>query len=132
MKIIEIETRRRVEFIEITASVKKAVKESKIKEGICIIFSPHTTAGLLINENADPSVRKDIISQLEKLVPQDGRYSHLEGNADAHIKSSLLGNSLNLIIHEEELILGTWQGIYFCEFDGPRKRKVYLKLISSQ
>jgi len=132
MKIIEIETRRRVEFIEITASVKKAVKESKIKEGICVIFSPHTTAGLLINENADPSVRKDIISQLEKLVPQDGRYSHLEGNADAHIKSSLLGNSLNLIIHEGELILGTWQGIYFCEFDGPRKRKVYLKLVSSQ
>ena len=130
MRIIKVRTHKKVEFIEITRSVEEVVKENKIKEGICVIFSPHTTAGLLINENADPSVRKDIISQLEKLVPQDGRYSHLEGNADAHIKSSLLGNSLNLIIHEGELILGTWQGIYFCEFDGPRERKVYLKLIS--
>ena len=131
MKIIKVRTHKKVEFIEITRSVEEVVKESKIKEGVCIIFCPHTTAGLLINENADPSVRKDIISQLEKLVPQDGRYSHLEGNADAHIKSSLLSSSLNLIIHEGELILGTWQGIYFCEFDGPRERKVYLKLISA-
>ncbi|OQX81698.1 MAG: hypothetical protein B6D56_01875 [Candidatus Omnitrophica bacterium 4484_70.1] len=130
MRIIKVRTHKKVEFIEITRSVEEVVKENKIKEGICVIFSPHTTAGLLINENADPSVRKDIIGQLEKLVPQDGEYSHLEGNADAHIKSSLLGNSLNLIIHEGELILGTWQGIYFCEFDGPRERKVYLKLIS--
>ena len=131
MKIIKVRTHKKVEFIEITRSVEEVVKESKIKEGVCIIFCPHTTAGLLINENADSSVRKDIISQLEKLVPQDGRYSHLEGNADAHIKSSLLSSSLNLIIHEGELILGTWQGIYFCEFDGPRERKVYLKLISA-
>ena len=130
MKIIKVRTHKKVEFIEITRSVEEVVKESKIKEGICIIFCPHTTAGLLINENADPSVREDIISQLERLVPRDGRYSHLEGNADAHIKSSLLSSSLNLIIHEGELILGTWQGIYFCEFDGPRERKVYLKLIS--
>lgn len=131
MKIIKVRTHKKVEFIEITRSVEEVVKESKIKEGVCIIFCPHTTAGLLINENADPSVRKDIISQLEKLVPQDGEYSHLEGNADAHIKSSLLSSSLNLIIHEGKLILGTWQGIYFCEFDGPRERKVYLKLISA-
>jgi len=131
MKIIEIKTKKRIEFIEITESVGKIVKESKIREGICVIFCPHTTAGLTINENADPSVRKDIISHLEKIVPPRGNYSHLEGNADSHIKSSFLGSSLNLIIHQEKLVLGTWQGIYFCEFDGPRQRKVYLKLISA-
>jgi secondary thiamine-phosphate synthase enzyme len=112
--------------------VEKIVKDAKIKEGICVIFCPHTTAGLAMNENADPSVQKDIIEHLEALVPADKNFSHSEGNSDSHIKSSLLGISLNVIIENGELVLGTWQGIYFCEFDGPRRRNVYVKLIGEK
>jgi secondary thiamine-phosphate synthase enzyme len=95
------------------------------------VFCPHTTAGLTINENADPAVKADIIKYLEKLVPENSRFSHSEGNSDAHIKSSLMGNSLNIIIENSKLILGTWQGIYFCEFDGPRNREIYVKIMSN-
>ncbi|MDD5195473.1 MAG: secondary thiamine-phosphate synthase enzyme YjbQ [Candidatus Omnitrophica bacterium] len=129
MNIIEIKTSKRNEFIDITLQVQGAVKDSKVKEGLCVIFCPHTTAALTINENADPSVQKDILEYMEKLVPVHKNYSHSEGNSDAHIKSSLVGCSVNVIIENSTLVLGTWQGIYFCEFDGPRQRKVYVKII---
>jgi len=131
MNSIAINTSKRTEFVDITPRIEKFVKESKIKDGLCVVFCPHTTAGLTINENADPSVRKDIINHLEELVPEDKGYSHSEGNSDSHIKSSLLGSSLNIIIENNSLALGTWQGIYFCEFDGPRQRNVYIKIIKN-
>ncbi|MFA6281914.1 MAG: secondary thiamine-phosphate synthase enzyme YjbQ [Candidatus Omnitrophota bacterium] len=130
MNKISINTTKRTEFIDITAKVEKVVKDSKIKDGLCIVFCPHTTAALTINENADPSVQKDIIKHLEELVPANKGYSHSEGNSDAHIKASLLGSSLNIIIEDGNLALGTWQGIYFCEFDGPRDRQVWVKIIN--
>ncbi len=132
MEKISIKTATRVEFIDITSRIAKIVKDAKIKDGLCVIFCPHTTAALTINENADPSVQKDIIKHLEELVPADKGYSHSEGNSDAHIKSALLGSSLNVIIEDGSLALGTWQGIYFCEFDGPRNRNVYVKLIGEK
>jgi secondary thiamine-phosphate synthase enzyme len=131
MNSIAINTSKRTEFVDITPRIEKFVKDSKIKDGLCVVFCPHTTAGLTINENADPSVRKDIINHLEELVPEDKGYSHSEGNSDSHIKSSLLGSSLNIIIENNSLALGTWQGIYFCEFDGPRQRNVYIKIIKN-
>ncbi|MDD4183458.1 MAG: secondary thiamine-phosphate synthase enzyme YjbQ [Candidatus Omnitrophica bacterium] len=131
MDKIGINTVKRTEFVDITSKVEKIVKDSKIKDGLCVIFCPHTTAGLTINENADPSVKKDIIEHLEDLVPSGKNYLHSEGNSDAHIKSSLLGNSLNIIIEDGSLTLGTWQGIYFCEFDGPRERQVWIKIINN-
>lgn len=129
MEVLSIHTAKKEEFIDITSTVKSVAANSGIKDGICIIFCPHTTAGLTINENADPAVRKDIIKHLGKLVPEDAEFFHAEGNSDGHIKSSVIGVSLNLIIEESQLVLGTWQGIYFCEFDGPRTRKVYVKII---
>ena len=132
MEILSLHTKKRVEFVEITAEVERIVFQKKIRQGIGIIFCPHTTAGLTINENADPSVTRDIICHLQELIPEDKNYAHLEGNADAHIKSSLVGNSLYIIIEETKLVLGRWQGIYFCEFDGPRKRQVYIKIIEDR
>lgn len=131
MHIIEINTKKRIEFIDITGDVAQAIR-GDLKEGVCIIFCPHTTAALTINENADPSVRKDILSHLEKLIPYKAGYSHLEGNADAHIKASLLGSSLTIIVESGRLVLGRWQGIYFCEFDGPRTRRVHIKVIKEK
>ena len=129
IQAIPISTKIRTELVDITSAVRKAVHGSKIRSGICHIFVPHTTAGLVINENADPSVRKDIIKELNKNIPFDDNYSHTEGNAAAHIKASLVGFSQNIFFEEKRLVLGTWQGIYFCEFDGPRHRKVYIKII---
>ena len=125
---IDIRTSRRCEFVDITPKIQKVIKESRISGGVCHIFVPHTTAGLTINENADPSVREDIINTLNALVPQRGKYSHAEGNSDAHIKSSMLGNTKVLFVQKENLRLGTWQGIFFCEFDGPRKREIWVKV----
>jgi len=132
MEKLSIKTTVRAEFVDITSRIEKIVKDSKIKNGLCVIFCPHTTAGLTINENADPSVKKDIIEHLEKLVPSGKNYLHSEGNSDAHIKSSLLGSSLNVIIEDGALALGTWQGIYFCEFDGPRDRNIWVKTIGEK
>lgn len=127
MEKINIRTDRRIDLIDITDKVQTIVSRSKIKDGICFLFCPHTTAGLTINENADPSVRGDIINTLNKLVPEDVSYAHSEGNADSHIKSSLFGSSLIIFIEEGQLKFGTWQGIYFCESDGPRSREVWIK-----
>ena len=131
-KTLNISTSKRQEFIDITAKVEQALSKAKIDTGFCVIFCPHTTAALTINENADPSVRRDIIEHLQSLVPYNKGYAHSEGNSDAHIKASLMGFSLNVIIESGSLQLGTWQGIYFCEFDGPRQRQVYLSFIKGE
>jgi secondary thiamine-phosphate synthase enzyme len=102
--------------------------KSNVKSGVCTIFVPHTTAGITINENADPAVREDILNILEKLIPRSERYSHAEGNAPAHIKSSIFGHSLSIIIENNKPVLGAWQGIFFCELDGPRSRTIYLQI----
>ena len=127
---MNIKTFQRVEFLDITAVVEELVKNSKVAEGICVLFVPHTTAGLTINENSDTSVKNDIRLKINKMIPYQEEYSHSEGNSDAHIKSSLFGPSLNLIITDGRLFLGIWQGIYFCEFDGPRNRRLYVKILS--
>jgi secondary thiamine-phosphate synthase enzyme len=124
-----IKTNSREEMIDITNYVEESVKKANVKEGIAIIFTPHTTSAITINENADPSVRRDIIAFLKDRIPRDYPFTHLEGNSDAHIKSSTFGCSLTIIITNGELLLGTWQGIYFCEFDGPRHRNFYVKVI---
>jgi secondary thiamine-phosphate synthase enzyme len=127
--IINVSTQKRTQMLDITTQVAEKVKKEGLKEGACMLYCPHTTAGITINENADPSVRQDILNHLEKLVPFKGNYSHLEGNADAHIKASIIGSSATIIVSDGRLMLGTWQGIFFCEFDGPRQRKVFLQLI---
>jgi len=131
MDKLNIRTTKRTELVDITDEIQNIVNKSKIKEGVCFIFCPHTTAGLTINENADPSVRKDITVALSKLIPENAGYSHSEGNADSHIKSSLFGSSLVVFIEDGQLAFGTWQGIYFCESDGPRSRQVWIKLVQS-
>lgn len=129
MEKINIRTAKRIDLVDITDRVEDIVSKSKIKDGVCLIFCPHTTAGLTINENADPSVRSDIINTLNKLVPAGAGYAHSEGNADSHIKSSLFGSSLSIFIADGCLAFGTWQGIYFCEGDGPRSREVWVRII---
>ncbi len=129
IKELSINTSNRNELVDITQEVNNIVKQSKIKDGICIVYCPHTTAGITINESADPDVQRDIIVNLSKLIPKNGDYHHSEGNSDSHIKSSLIGASETLIIKDNNLVLGTWQNIYFAEFDGPRQRKVIIKTL---
>jgi len=131
MEKLSVRTSNRVELIDITDKVQAAVSKSGVKEGVCFIFCPHTTAGLTINENADPSVRRDIANSLSKLIPANAGYTHSEGNSDSHIKSSVLGSSLTVFIQGGRLAFGTWQGIYFCEGDGPRPREVWVKVVVS-
>ena len=131
METISLSTKSRIELIDITSKVESIVRQSKVLQGLCLVFCPHTTAGLTINENADPSVQEDLIEHLGKLVPANKGYSHLEGNSDSHIKTTLAGSSVNIIIEDKRLMLGTWQGIYFCEFDGPRQRKVWVSITGS-
>ncbi|MFH1256867.1 MAG: secondary thiamine-phosphate synthase enzyme YjbQ [Candidatus Diapherotrites archaeon] len=121
---ISVKSSKRNELIDVSAQIEKAVKESGVKEGFCLVFCPHTTAAVTINENADPSVKEDLLGYFSKLVPEHGRYLHSEGNSDAHIKSSLIGASVFLPVKNSGLVLGAWQGIFFCEFDGPRNRKL--------
>ncbi|EDK34821.1 secondary thiamine-phosphate synthase enzyme YjbQ [Clostridium kluyveri] len=123
-----LKTKQEQEFIDITALVRETVRKNNVKDGMAVIFIPHTTAGVTINENADPDVVEDILAGLNKAFPRQNGYLHIEGNSHAHIKASLMGSSCNVIIENRELKLGTWQGIYFCEFDGPRNRKVYIKV----
>ena len=125
IKQFTIQTSRRNEFIDITAQIQDLVEE--VSEGVATVFVPHTTTAVTINENADPAVPRDILKKLEELIPQQGNYSHMEGNSDAHIKASLLGSSVRVIIKDGQLLLGTWQAIFFCEFDGPRTRKFYVQ-----
>ena len=131
MKEISLETHSRVEMIDITAAVQKAIGEEKIEEGICLVYAPHTTAAVTINENAAPDVPRDILAALDRAVPLSANYRHAEGNSAAHVKFSLVGASELVIIENGRLVLGTWQSIFFCEFDGPRTRKVLISIIAS-
>ncbi|MGM0418861.1 MAG: secondary thiamine-phosphate synthase enzyme YjbQ [Thermodesulfobacteriota bacterium] len=128
--LLKVNSEEAGQFIDITAKVSEAVTESGVKNGLCHVFVPHTTAAVTINENADPNVEYDIIQTLNRLVPNDPAYRHLEGNSDAHVKSTLVGASEVIAIENFKLALGTWQAIYFCEFDGPRTRKVWVNIIS--
>lgn len=130
LKELNIKTGARTEFKDISSHIQKVIRESGIEKGICYIYVPHTTAGIIINEGADPSVQRDIQKTLEKLIPFKGDYSHAEGNSPAHIKSVLTGTSQTIIIDGGKLLLGTWQSVFFCEFDGPRSRRVIVKVIS--
>jgi secondary thiamine-phosphate synthase enzyme len=131
-KELNIRTPKREILLDITNDINNLVRESKIKEGVCRIFVPHTTAGITINENTDPSVLTDITGFLNKLIPKDGgfgyNFKHMEGNSDAHIKSSLTGPNLEILIHNERLMLGTWQACFLAEFDGPRNRKIFVQV----
>lgn len=129
---LSLKTSKNVEFVDITDEVKNVVQKSGIKEGVCTVFIPHTTAAVTINEAADPAVRVDIINEINKLVPFNDNYKHLEGNSSAHIKSSLFGTSTQVPITDGNLALGTWQGIYFCEFDGPRNRSFFIQFLGSR
>lgn len=128
---IDIATSSKIDAIDITSKIGEAVRKNKVKEGICRIFVPHTTAGILVNEHADPGVIDDIMAELGKLVPLNDNYSHTEGNSAAHIKSSIIGHSLEVFVEKSNLALGVWQGIFLCEFDGPRKRKVWVRVTPS-
>ena len=126
---LDITTNAHTEMKDITRLIQKAVTDSGVKDGICTVFVPHTTAAVTINENADPDVVRDFTKEINKIVPWEDGYHHAEGNSAAHLKSSMIGFSQQLIIDKGRLVLGTWQGIYFCEFDGPRHRKLYLKIL---
>jgi secondary thiamine-phosphate synthase enzyme len=128
-KQFNVRTSSRIEMVDITGNVAAIVSEERITSGLCHVFVPHTTAGITINENADPDVPRDILAVLNRLVPADGSYRHVEGNSDAHVKASLMGASVTIIIENGELVLGMWQSIFFCEFDGPRTRKVFVEVI---
>lgn len=123
-----VRTGSKTEMVDITSSVQKEISKSGVKEGVCTVYVPHTTAGITINEGADPAVCQDILSKLNELVPPDAGYRHMEGNSDSHIKASLMGSSVNLLVEDGRLLIGTWQKIFFCEFDGPRSRKVYIRV----
>lgn len=128
MKRIEVRTRKRCEMVDITRDVQQCVRESGVLEGLVCVFVPHTTAGVSINENADPDVKRDVMFALERAVPSSG-FAHMEGNSDAHTKAQMTGFSLTVIVEGGRLMLGTWQSIYFCEFDGPRQRQAFVKVI---
>jgi secondary thiamine-phosphate synthase enzyme len=124
-----VATGSRMEFVDITGRIQKEISQAGIVEGVCYVYNPHTTAGVTINEGADPAVQHDIVAVLRKIVPQDHPYKHMEGNSPAHIIASLMGSSVTVFIENGRLVLGTWQKIFFCEFDGPRSRKIIWKLL---
>lgn len=128
-QMFQLDTKKNINMIDITRQVQKIVAESGVMDGICIIFVPHTTGAVTINENADPDVVRDFTMEVQKLIPMEDGYFHMEGNSAAHIKSSLMGFSETIIVENGRLLLGTWQGIYFLEYDGPRTRSVYVKII---
>ena len=126
-----VRTSRRSEIVDLTPAVQRLVRDNAVKCGMAIVYVPHTTAGVTINENADPDVKHDMLRKLETMIPKDETYyQHGEGNSDSHVKTALVGNSATVLIEDGKLVLGTWQGIYFCEFDGPRERKVLVKMVS--
>jgi secondary thiamine-phosphate synthase enzyme len=127
-----IKTSSKVEFREITGEVEKLIRESGVRSGVCHVFVPHTTAGLVVNEHADASVVADVGARLAEIVPENGKYRHLEGNSPAHIKAALVGGAQTLFIDDGRLVLGTWQGLFFAEFDGPRSRSVLVKIIADR
>ena len=128
--ILSVKTRKRTEFVDITSDINQLIQKSGTDEGLCMIYVPHTTAAVTINESADPSVKSDILMVINQIIPWEANYRHLEGNSPAHIKSTLVGASELIAIENGRLILGTWQGIFFCEFDGPRTRKVDVRIVA--
>jgi secondary thiamine-phosphate synthase enzyme len=128
IKQLRVQTKAKTELVDITQGVQRLVTESGIRSGICYVYVPHTTSGITINENTDPNVGRDILKELNKVIPFDDNYGHNEGNSAAHIKSTLVGVSKSVIVEEGRLALGTWQAIFYCEFDGPRDRRVYVKV----
>ncbi len=130
--IFTVKSRKQTELIDITAEIQDAVLSADIGQGLCMLYVPHTTAAITINESADPSVKEDILMIIDKIIPWKAGYRHLEGNSPAHIKSTLVGSSELIAIENNRLVLGTWQGIFFCEFDGPRTRKVHVRLIAEK
>jgi secondary thiamine-phosphate synthase enzyme len=126
---LNVRTGKHTQMLDITQEIQQAVTQSGVLSGICIVFIPHTTAAVTINENADPDVVRDFTTEIGKIVPWKDGYYHMEGNSAAHLKSSMIGFSEQVIIEDGRLVLGTWQGIYFCEYDGPRSRKVYVKIM---
>lgn len=128
---LEVRTPAHACLVDITARIEQIVRKSGIEEGVCYVFVPHTTAGVTINENADPTVQADILQQLDRIVPWDADYSHSEGNSAAHIKASLMGSSQTILLSRARLQLGTWQGIYLAEFDGPRTRQVWCRITAA-
>jgi secondary thiamine-phosphate synthase enzyme len=128
---IPVQTRSRCQLVDITSAVQRALRDLGLKEGLLTVFVPHTTAGITIQENADPDVVSDLLMELERIVPFEDGYRHSEGNSAAHIKSSLMGSSVQVLVEGGEILFGTWQGIYFCEFDGPRHRKVWVKAVAT-
>lgn len=129
MKTLQITSNSQVEMIDISAEVCRVIRDARVADGVAVVFTPHTTAAITINENADPDVCYDMLMAINKIVPMQDGYHHLEGNSAAHLKSSLFGASETLIIKNGEVVLGTWQGIYFCEFDGPRRRQVQIQVV---
>jgi len=130
--VLTVKTRSRTEMVDISADVGRVVARSGVREGFCMLYVPHTTAGVTINESADPSVRADILMVLNQMVPWKADYRHVEGNSPAHVKATLVGASQTVAIENGALVLGTWQGIFFCEFDGPRERKVHLRILEGR
>jgi len=126
--IIAVKTRERTELIDVTSEISQLVQKSGIDQGLCMVYVPHTTAAVTINESADPSVKSDMLMVLNQIVPWEANYRHLEGNSPAHVKSTLVGPSQLIAIEKGRLVLGTWQGIFFCEFDGPRNRKLHVRI----
>jgi secondary thiamine-phosphate synthase enzyme len=133
MKTLDVKTSRRTEFVEVTAEVRRIVRECGLRDGVVVVYCPHTTAAATIQENADPDVVHDILLWLNQHIPKDlPGFRHAEGNSDSHIKTSLVGPSVMVIVADGDLVLGTWQGIYFCEFDGPRSRKLHAQTIENR
>ena len=130
--ILSVKTRERTQLIDITSDINKIIQKSGTDQGLCMIFVPHTTAAVTINESADPSVKSDILMILNQIIPWEANYRDLEGNSPAHIKSTLVGSSELIAIENRRLVLGTWQGIFFCEFDGPRTRKVDVRIVAEE
>ena len=128
MKTLRLKTNRRTQFVDITREVEQAVREADVKSGVCHVYVPHTTAGVVINEHADPDVASDVEGIFDRLIPHKGPYRHAEGNTDSHMKAVLTGTSQSVFIENGKLALGTWQGIFLCEFDGPRQRTVFVKI----
>ena len=132
MEEIQVESRQRNQMIDITDPLRAVVSRAEVREGVVVLQSLHTTAALTVNENADPDVPRDVLAKLEDLLPQKERfYRHAEGNSDSHVKTSTFGPSLTILIHEGDLVLGTWQGVFFCEFDGPRRRRVAIQILKA-
>src|SRR5579863_1220 len=132
MEVLRVKTARRTQLVDVTDAVKRAVTTAGVVSGICYVYVPHTTAGVMINEHFDPDVATDLEGVFEKLVPRTGPYRHAEGNSDSHAKTALTGTSQMIFVEGGKLVLGRWQGVFFCEFDGPRERKIWMKLVREE